>query len=41
MHFTYCPHCGYKLIGKEIGDGGLFRSVKSVAFPYGICLLRA
>ncbi|MCM1184667.1 MAG: NUDIX domain-containing protein [Roseburia sp.] len=22
MHFTYCPHCGTKLIHKEIGDEG-------------------
>ena len=22
MHFTYCPHCGKKLISKEIGDEG-------------------
>ena len=22
MHFTYCPHCGKKLIDKEIGDEG-------------------
>lgn len=23
MRFTYCPHCGTKLIGKEIGDEGI------------------
>lgn len=23
MHFTYCPHCGNKLIQKEIGDEGM------------------
>lgn len=23
MHFTYCPHCGEKLIDKEIGDEGM------------------
>ena len=23
MHFTFCPHCGSKLIKKEIGDEGL------------------
>lgn len=23
MHFIYCPHCGTKLIGKEIGDEGV------------------
>ena len=23
MRFTYCPHCGGKLTGKEIGDEGL------------------
>ena len=22
MHFTYCPHCGTKLVDKEIGDEG-------------------
>ena len=22
MHFTFCPHCGTKLISKEIGDEG-------------------
>ncbi len=22
MHFTYCPHCGRKLVQKEIGDEG-------------------
>ena len=22
MHFTYCPHCGTKLIANEIGDEG-------------------
>lgn len=22
MHFTYCPHCGMKLVQKEIGDEG-------------------
>lgn len=23
MHFTFCPHCGNKLIDKEIGDEGM------------------
>ena len=23
MHYIYCPHCGNKLISKEIGDEGL------------------
>ena len=23
MHFTYCPHCGEKLVKREIGDEGL------------------
>jgi NAD+ diphosphatase len=23
MHFTYCPHCGNKLIEREIGDEGM------------------
>lgn len=23
MHFIYCPHCGEKLVKKEIGDEGL------------------
>lgn len=22
LHFSYCPYCGSKLIGKEIGDEG-------------------
>ncbi len=22
MHFTYCPHCGQKLVDQEIGDEG-------------------
>jgi NAD+ diphosphatase len=23
MHFTFCPHCGTRLINKEIGDEGM------------------
>ena len=23
MHFQYCPHCGQKAVGKEIGDEGV------------------
>lgn len=23
MHFTFCPHCGSELIGREIGDEGI------------------
>lgn len=37
MKFTYCPHCGEKLILKEIGDEGLIpycNSCKKPMFPF-------
>lgn len=33
MRFTYCPHCGKKLIQKEIGDEGLIPYCDSCQVP--------
>lgn len=33
MHFTYCPHCGSKLIQKEIGDEGLIPFCTQCSVP--------
>lgn len=33
MRFTYCPHCGEKLIQKEIGDEGLIPYCNSCQVP--------
>lgn len=33
MHFTYCPHCGTKLIGKEIGDEGVIPFCEKCSIP--------
>ena len=33
MRFTYCPHCGEKLINKEIGDEGLIPYCESCRVP--------
>ena len=33
MHFTYCPHCGSKLIQKEIGDEGLIPFCEQCSVP--------
>lgn len=33
MRFTYCPHCGEKLIQKEIGDEGLIPYCDSCQVP--------
>lgn len=33
MHFTYCPHCGSKLIRKEIGDEGFIPYCESCEIP--------
>lgn len=38
LHFSYCPYCGSKLIGKEIGDEELFLIVKTATYLCGICL---
>ena len=33
MHFTYCPHCGSRLIQKEIGDEGLLPFCEACSVP--------
>lgn len=33
MKFTYCPHCGKKLIMKEIGDEGMIPFCESCSIP--------
>lgn len=33
MRFTYCPHCGRKLILKEIGDEGLIPFCEQCSVP--------
>ncbi len=33
MHFTYCPHCGSKLIEKEIGDEGMIPFCEKCSIP--------
>lgn len=33
MRFTYCPHCGTKLIGKEIGDEGVIPYCDNCKIP--------
>lgn len=33
MRFTYCPHCGDKLIKKEIGDEGLVPFCEKCSIP--------
>ena len=33
MHFTYCPHCGNKVINKEIGDEGMIPYCESCQVP--------
>ena len=33
MRFTYCPHCGEKLVIKEIGDEGLIPYCKKCQIP--------
>ncbi len=33
MRFTFCPHCGTKLIGKEIGDEGVIPYCESCNIP--------
>lgn len=33
MRFTYCPHCGKKLIKKEIGDEGLIPYCETCRVP--------
>ena len=33
MHFTYCPHCGNKLIDREIGDEGMIPYCEACQVP--------
>lgn len=33
MRFTYCPHCGKKLISREIGDEGLIPYCENCNIP--------
>ena len=33
MRFTYCPHCGTKLIRKEIGDEGMIPYCENCSVP--------
>lgn len=33
MHFSFCPHCGTKLIGKEIGDEGIIPYCENCSVP--------
>lgn len=33
MRFTYCPHCGAKLVNREIGDEGMIPFCESCDIP--------
>lgn len=33
MRFTFCPHCGTKLIGKEVGDEGVIPFCEKCSIP--------
>ena len=45
MRFTYCPHCGSKLIKKEIGDEGLIPFCEACSVPmwdmFTTCIITA
>lgn len=45
MRFTYCPHCGDKLIKKEIGDEGLIPFCEQCSVPmwdmFTTCIITA
>ena len=45
MRFTYCPHCGDKLIKKEIGDEGLIPFCEKCSIPlwdmFTTCIITA
>lgn len=45
MRFTFCPHCGTKLIGKEIGDEGVIPYCESCNIPlwdmFTTCIIAA
>ncbi len=33
MHFTYCPYCGTKAVGREIGDEGVIPFCEKCSIP--------
>lgn len=45
MRFTYCPHCGTKLIRKEIGDEGMIPFCEKCSIPlwdmFTTCIIAA
>lgn len=45
MRYTYCPHCGGKLIKKEIGDEGLIPFCETCSIPlwdsFTTCIITA
>ena len=45
MRFTYCPHCGNKLVKKEIGDEGLIPFCEACSVPmwdmFTTCIITA
>ena len=45
MKFTYCPHCGKKLMKKEIGDEGLVPFCETCSVPlwdmFSTCIITA
>lgn len=45
MHFTFCPHCGTKLIRKEIGDEGMIPYCNKCSIPlwdmFTTCIIAA
>ena len=45
MRFTYCPHCGIKLIKKEIGDEGMMPYCEKCSIPlwdmFSTCIITA
>lgn len=45
MRYTYCPHCGNKLIKKEIGDEGLIPFCETCSIPlwdsFTTCIITA
>lgn len=45
MHFTFCPHCGKKLIRKEIGDEGMIPFCEDCNIPlwdmFSTCVIAA
>lgn len=45
MRFTYCPHCGTKLIRKEVGDEGMIPFCEKCSIPlwdmFTTCIIAA